>query len=61
MVNRNRVVIIGGGAAGLASLRVFTEFTEAWDVTLYESRNGIGGIWYVCFLPLRCPPADVPL
>ncbi|KAG9037815.1 hypothetical protein FRB95_004102 [Tulasnella sp. JGI-2019a] len=42
---KNRVVVIGGGPAGLASLRVFAESKESWELTLFEARQDIGGVW----------------
>jgi cation diffusion facilitator CzcD-associated flavoprotein CzcO len=46
-----RLLIIGGGAAGLACLRAVLEAEEQklgkWSVSLLEERDDIGGIWYV--------------
>lgn len=43
------IVIVGGGAAGLACLQAILETGEYrssnWTVSLYEERNNIGGIW----------------
>ncbi|KZS96325.1 FAD/NAD(P)-binding domain-containing protein [Sistotremastrum niveocremeum HHB9708] len=45
------ICIIGGGAGGLAALKVLKESEEyergLWDITVYEARDDIGGIWYV--------------
>jgi cation diffusion facilitator CzcD-associated flavoprotein CzcO len=44
-----KIAIIGGGAAGLASLKVLLETPEyksgLWQLVLYEAREDVGGIW----------------
>lgn len=46
-----RVLIVGGGPAGLVSLRNLTEDEsqqggkEGFDAVLYERREKIGGVW----------------
>ena len=46
-----KIIIIGGGAAGLASLQAVLESSEhrrgEWEVLLFEEREDTGGIWYV--------------
>jgi hypothetical protein len=45
------IAIIGGGAAGLVSLKVLLETEECrsglWVPTLFEARDAIGGVWCV--------------
>ncbi|KAG8901901.1 hypothetical protein FRB99_005004 [Tulasnella sp. 403] len=43
---KNRVTIIGGGPAGLACLRIFEQSPYKWNLTLFEAREKLGGIWY---------------
>jgi cation diffusion facilitator CzcD-associated flavoprotein CzcO len=49
-----KIIIIGGGAAGLASLQAVLATTEhqrgEWEVILFEEREDIGGVWYVYLL-----------
>ena len=44
-----RICVIGVGPVGLGALKVIkdsTQFKEGlWDVTAFESRERIGGIW----------------
>ncbi|GJJ15028.1 hypothetical protein Clacol_009301 [Clathrus columnatus] len=46
-----KVGVIGGGAAGLAALKILKDTDEItngdWVVTAFEQRDDIGGIWYV--------------
>lgn len=49
-VARKRIAIIGGGTAGLAALKTFVHdipksLGEEWDITLYEQRQKLGGVW----------------
>lgn len=43
-----RICIIGGGAGGLSTLKVFTEAEEyqagLWELTVFEAREEIGGV-----------------
>jgi heterodisulfide reductase subunit A-like polyferredoxin len=43
------ILIIGGGNAGLGSLKTFLDvparIRRDWDIVLYEKRDEIGGIW----------------
>jgi cation diffusion facilitator CzcD-associated flavoprotein CzcO len=53
-----RLLIIGGGAAGLACLQAVLETDEygsgQWSVSSIEERGDIGGIWCVkMFDPLQ--------
>ena len=45
--SRSSVCIIGAGASGLVSLKVFLEREELWDPIAFEEREAIGGIWWV--------------
>ncbi|THU93409.1 FAD/NAD(P)-binding domain-containing protein [Dendrothele bispora CBS 962.96] len=51
-------IIGGGGAAGLASLKTILDSPQfkrgAWQVTAYEAREGLGGVW------LPAPPTSNP-
>jgi dimethylaniline monooxygenase (N-oxide forming) len=38
-----KVAVVGGGPLGLMALKNFKE--DGFDVTLYESRSWIGGLW----------------
>ncbi|KAF4605132.1 hypothetical protein EYR40_003915 [Pleurotus pulmonarius] len=42
-------VIVGAGSAGLAMLKTLSDFPATrrgdWDVTLFEQRRNVGGIW----------------
>lgn len=44
-----KICIIGGGAAGLAILKIIKDSDEfksgAWAVNVYEERDDIGGTW----------------
>lgn len=44
------VAIIGAGSAGLAALKTFLDLPEDvrrnWDITLYEQRRDVGGVWW---------------
>lgn len=46
-----KICVIGGGAAGLAAVKVIKDSDQfqasKWDVVAYESRQHIGGVWYV--------------
>ena len=51
-VARKRIAIVGGGTAGLAALKTFVHdipksLGEEWDITLYEQRQKLGGVWFV--------------
>jgi cation diffusion facilitator CzcD-associated flavoprotein CzcO len=45
------ICVIGGGAAGLAALKVISDTPQyksgLWRPVAYERRDNIGGIWYV--------------
>lgn len=46
MSNRDiRVCIIGGGPAGLCSLRHILSSSQDIQVALFEQQAGIGGVW----------------
>ena len=49
-----RVLVIGGGPAGLVSLRNLTEIGQFERVELAERRDDVGGVWYV-------PPKNLDL
>ncbi|KAF8491106.1 FAD/NAD(P)-binding domain-containing protein [Gautieria morchelliformis] len=44
-----RICIIGGGAAGLAALKIFQETVEhqagLWELVAFEACNELGGVW----------------
>ncbi|KAK0191193.1 hypothetical protein F5146DRAFT_588348 [Armillaria mellea] len=42
-----RIVVIGGGPAGLATLRSLTERGQFDKVELLERRDDVGGVWYL--------------
>ncbi|KAJ7595034.1 hypothetical protein C8J56DRAFT_928249 [Mycena floridula] len=42
-----RVLVIGGGAAGLVSLRNLLQLGEFDQVELVERRDDVGGVWYL--------------
>lgn len=49
---KKRIAIIGGGTAGLAALKTFVydipkAENEEWEITLYERRERIGGVWFI--------------
>lgn len=48
---KSRICIIGGGAAGLAILKIFQEMSEfqagLWEMVAFEARNELGGVWWV--------------
>ncbi|KZT54269.1 FAD/NAD(P)-binding domain-containing protein [Calocera cornea HHB12733] len=58
MKSTKRIAVIGGGAAGLAVLKVLLEQPQvrdkSWHVVCYEARDDIGGVW------LPAPPVDDP-
>jgi heterodisulfide reductase subunit A-like polyferredoxin len=43
------ILIVGGGTAGLASLKTFldvpAQIGRDWEIVLYEKRDDIGGVW----------------
>jgi cation diffusion facilitator CzcD-associated flavoprotein CzcO len=45
----SRICIIGGGAGGLSTLKVLLEAEEykagLWELTVFEARDDIGGVW----------------
>ena len=47
----SRICIIGGGAAGLAILKVLQETDEyqagLWKLVAFEARDELGGVWWV--------------
>ncbi|KAG5644713.1 hypothetical protein DXG03_007936 [Asterophora parasitica] len=53
-----KICIIGAGPAGLAALKVVLDSSQykagQWEVTAYEARNKLGGVW------LPAPPLDDP-
>ncbi|KDQ09019.1 hypothetical protein BOTBODRAFT_69400 [Botryobasidium botryosum FD-172 SS1] len=59
---KKRIAIVGAGAAGLASLRVFLEEPASkqghWEIIAFEARDDIGGIWLPDDLPND--PASTP-
>lgn len=50
-VSRKSIAIVGAGSAGLAALKTLLdlphEVRQGWDLTLFEQRWSVGGIWYV--------------
>ena len=42
---KQRVLIIGGGAAGLVNLRLLKTRLDVFDVTVYEKSSVVGGTW----------------
>ncbi|EJT99658.1 FAD/NADP-binding domain-containing protein [Dacryopinax primogenitus] len=58
MKSTKRIAVLGGGAAGLAVLKVLLELPQvrdkSWHVVCYEAREDIGGVW------LPAPPTDDP-
>ncbi|KZO90660.1 FAD/NAD(P)-binding domain-containing protein [Calocera viscosa TUFC12733] len=63
MKSSKRIAIIGGGAAGLAVLKVLLELPQVrdktWHVVCYEARDDIGGVWLPA--PPTSNPPDTPL
>lgn len=53
------IVVIGGGSAGLGVLKALqslpTGIRSGWNITLYEEREDVAGIWCVAMarLPSR--------
>lgn len=49
MIDRKHIAIIGGGSAGLVALKTLKESpaytTKRWKITIFESRDNIGGVW----------------
>ncbi|KAI0291234.1 hypothetical protein B0F90DRAFT_1824041 [Multifurca ochricompacta] len=50
-VPNKRIVIIGGGTAGIVTLKTLIadlpkNVTSNWEIVLLEQRDNIGGIWY---------------
>ncbi|KXN92673.1 Thiol-specific monooxygenase [Leucoagaricus sp. SymC.cos] len=43
----SNVLIIGAGPSGLVSLRNLSVYGKFDNVTLYERRNDVGGVWYL--------------
>ncbi|KAF8524339.1 FAD/NAD(P)-binding domain-containing protein [Hysterangium stoloniferum] len=60
-MKRTNICIIGGGAAGLATLKILQDTEEVqngtWHMVAYEARDAIGGVWYPC-PPVGNPPAS---
>ncbi|KAH9074234.1 hypothetical protein EDB83DRAFT_1945789 [Lactarius deliciosus] len=58
VVPSKRVCIVGAGANGLATLKVFAETHQVqsgqWSMVAFEERDNVGGIWY------PAPPSDDP-
>ncbi|KAJ7362316.1 hypothetical protein DFH08DRAFT_731696 [Mycena albidolilacea] len=46
-VRPKRILIIGGGASGLVTLRNLLDRGEFDDVQLVERRDDVGGVWYL--------------
>ncbi|KAJ7429730.1 hypothetical protein B0H11DRAFT_1024431 [Mycena galericulata] len=46
-VRPKRILVIGGGASGLVTLRNLRERGKFDDVQLVERRNDVGGVWYL--------------
>lgn len=44
-VRPKRILIIGGGASGLVTLRNLLDRGEFDDVQLVERRDDVGGVW----------------
>lgn len=44
-INPKRVLVIGGGPTGLATLRNLTERGNFERVELVERRDDVGGVW----------------
>ncbi|GJE85470.1 FAD/NAD(P)-binding domain-containing protein [Phanerochaete sordida] len=55
---KKRICVIGAGPTGLGSLKVICDAPQykdgLWDVTAFEAREAIGGVW------LPAPPVDNP-
>ena len=47
------IAVIGAGSAGIAVLKAFqdlpTEIRANWNITLYEQREDVAGVW--CVVP----------
>jgi cation diffusion facilitator CzcD-associated flavoprotein CzcO len=52
-VRPKRILIIGGGASGLVTLRNLLDRGEFDDVQLVERRDDVGGVWWVSLFPLH--------
>jgi len=44
-INPKRVLIIGGGAAGLVTLRNLVQLGQFDHIELVERRDNVGGVW----------------
>ena len=51
MADKKRIAIIGGGSAGLVALKTLkaseSYSAKHWNITVFETRSDIGGVWYV--------------
>jgi hypothetical protein len=54
-----RVLIVGGGASGLVTLRNLVDRGEFAEVVLVERRNNVGGVWSVTASLTTHPPAHL--
>jgi cation diffusion facilitator CzcD-associated flavoprotein CzcO len=62
-----RIAVIGVGSAGLAALKQAVDaFSRAevasrtrLELVGFETRNEVGGLWYVCVRPIRGSETDV--
>jgi cation diffusion facilitator CzcD-associated flavoprotein CzcO len=45
MTTTPQIAVIGGGAAGLAAARVLSRDLASCHITLFEQREGLGGVW----------------
>ena len=51
---RKSIAIVGAGSSGLSSLKTFLDVAESkeqdWELVVFERREDVGGIWYICTL-----------
>ena len=55
-----RIAVVGGGTSGLSFLKVSGEYQKEhnvqWEISLFEQRHDIGGVWCITFPDLDVPP-----
>lgn len=52
IIRPRSVLVVGGGAAGLVTLRNLAERGKFDRVALVERRDDVGGVWHVHFISL---------
>ncbi|KAI4177680.1 MAG: hypothetical protein LQ343_000143 [Gyalolechia ehrenbergii] len=51
-----RVAIIGAGPSGLSAAKYLSAENKSFEITIFEQRNSVGGLWHYTPLPSKAQP-----